>query len=188
MADNLPDNKKPYQPPQPFEYEQPDIVSSTAEASSQAFEQKKEKEEIKKQEGQEEMTRSQLSPEEQNQISPSFNQEKQERKVSTKEEEAAKMAATAATKLPTAGWFIKIAAVLIRLLKAVFGEQIAAFLTVWLILSGIFAFFNILPIVGTIFFIIVPPAAALVLTPILWPKLKPFVEEAGKINIIPNKK
>ena len=39
MADNLPDNKKPYQPPQPFEYEQPDLPSSTANAIEEAFKQ-----------------------------------------------------------------------------------------------------------------------------------------------------
>jgi hypothetical protein len=188
MADNLPDNQKPYQPPQPFEYKQPDIVSSTAEASSQAFEKKKKEEETKQQETGKEQEKPGLSPEEQGKISPGFNQKKQERKISTKEEEAAKTAAAAATKMPGAGWLIKLAAILIRLLKAVFGEQIAAFLTVWLILSSAFFFFNVLPIVGTIFFIIVPPAAALVITPIVWPKIKPFVEAAGKINVIPNKK
>jgi len=186
MADNLPDNKKPYQLPQPFEYEQPDLPSSTANASEEAFEQQKQQKETKQQEEQEKQADSDLSPEQQNELSPRFNQEKQERKVSAQEEGAAKLAATAATSAPGIGWFIKAVAIIIRILKFFTGEKIASFLAVWFLISAAFAFLNILPIVGTILFIIIPPCAALVVTPLIWPKIKPFLEEAGKIT--PTKK
>ncbi len=183
MADNLPDNKKPYQPPQPFEYEQPDLPSSTANASEEAFKQQKQQKETKQQEDQEKQANSDLSPEQQNELSPRFNQEKQERKVSTQEEEAAKLAAAAATNIPGIGWYIKLIATIVNVLKKITGEKVASFLAVWFLLSFLFAFLNLLPIVGTILFIIIPPCASLIATPMIWPKIKPFMEQAGKIDI-----
>lgn len=180
MADNLPDNKKPYQPPQPFEYKQPDLLSSTTDASEMAF---KQQEEEKRQEEQRKQTSSDLSPEQQNELSPRFNQEKQERKVSAQEEEAAKLAAAAATNIPGIGWYIKLIATIVNFLKKISGEKVASFLAVWFLLSFLFAFLNLLPIVGTILFIIIPPCASLIATPMIWPKIKPFMEQAGKIDI-----
>ncbi|HRY36820.1 MAG TPA: hypothetical protein P5230_03020 [Candidatus Magasanikbacteria bacterium] len=183
MADNFSDAKKQYQTPKPFEYEQPDIESSTSKAADEAFEKRKQAE---KQQKIDKEQKEQLSPEEQSNAAVEMSQKKQAQtqKVDSQQEQAARLAATAATSIPVAGGFIKITAFLIRGLKVFFGEQIAGFIAVWIILTALISPLALIPIVGLIFIFVLPPCAALVFTPLLWPKLKPFVEEAGKINPI----
>ncbi len=108
----------------------------------------------------------------------------QNKKESGSTDQIMKQAATAATKIPGVGWYIKVIAIIIRILKIFTGEQIAGFLAIWFLVGTALAFLNILPIVGTILFLIIPPCAALPLTALLWPKIKPFLEEAGKITPI----
>lgn len=162
----------------------PDIESSTSGATEEASDKRKTEKEAQKE--QEEESPGELSPEQQPRVSTQMTQQKQEQKISSQEENVAKLAATAATNVPGVGWFIKAVAIIIRILKFFTGEKIASFLAVWFLISAAFAFLNILPILGTIIFIIIPPCAALVITPIIWPKIKPFIEQAGKIT--PTKK
>ena len=183
MADNFPDAEKKYQTPKPFEYEQPDIKSSTSEAADEAFEKRKQLKE--RQVETESASREQLTPEEQSNASVEMKKNKQiQTQKSDMQEEAARLAAITATTIPVAGGFIKITAFLIRGLKFFFGEQIAAFIAVWILLTALISPLALITIIGLIFIFVLPPCAALVFTPLLWPKLKPFVEQAGKINLI----
>jgi len=66
------------------------------------------------------------------------------------------------------------------------GEQIASFIAIWILFTFLALPIVLIPIVGLIIIFVIPPSIALVATPILWPKIKPFIDQAGKI--IPTKK
>ena len=189
MANN---NLDDYKPPQPFEYEQPDLPSSTSQAAEEAFDERKqtaEKDAQAETDQNEEAENKKnafnsLLPSQQFNIASKFNQKKQAGKLSSSTEQDKAMAAAAdvATKIPTLGWIIKVVAFLIKGLKAIFGPSIASFISFFIVFFSALFSLNILPIVGFILQIIFSICLSLVCTVFFQKKIMAFVDQAGKIT------
>lgn len=112
------------------------------------------------------------------------NQE--EKKIPAIEKQLEETAAKIAVKIPVFGWFLKIIGLMVRGLKFFMGEIAASYVAVF-IFFFIFLFpLNILIFVGPILQLVLAIGITVGTTSLLWPHIKPFVEQAGKV--LPTKK
>lgn len=196
MADNLNDNQKPYQPPQPFEYEQPDLPSSTSQAAEDAFDKRKQtnQQDTSDEQNEENQNKSEpesLSPDQQLDVAKRFTQNRQAEKVNTTTDtdKTAQMAADMAVKIPSFGWFVKIAAFLIKGLKSIFGPGIASFLSFFIIFFSALMPLNFIIFIGFIIQLVLSVCLAFIFTIFFQKKIMAFVDQAGKITpSLPTKK